>query len=388
MNFPFNAFHEVGVDAALLISLLIGFGFGFMLENGGFGSSKILAGIFYGKDWRVLKVMFSAIVTAMLGLYAVQGMGWIAMDQIAFRPTYLGGQVVGGLLLGFGFVTAGYCPGTSVVGIVSGKLDAVFAMFGMLIGIGVFEEAFSVFAGVRDWGDMGIVSLSDWMGISNGFIVLMVAAMAIGAFSVVGYFERKAKREVLPQRAYASVGVTVMGAALVAAIQFGGPGDARAMGVVEVNASAPSMEAVELAGLAVEGRSDYLIMDLRNADSIAIELPGAWNVDSATLINQRTCPDLPSDRRLILVDDNDLGKAREVAFALRSKGLDAVVLEGGASAWDSQVLQETGMAAAAQSYRMMMNGKSPILDGAAPPPVPKKNAAPPTRKGKKGGGCS
>jgi|FLOH01.1.fsa_nt_gi uncharacterized protein len=388
MNFPFNAFHEFGLDATLLISLMIGFGFGFMLENGGFGSSKVLAGIFYGKDWRVLKVMFSAIVTAMLGLYAVQGMGWIAMDQIAFRPTYLGGQVVGGLLLGFGFVTAGYCPGTSVVGIVSGKLDAVFAMFGMLIGIGVFEEAFSVFAGVRDWGDMGIVSLSDWMGISNGFIVLMVVAMAVGAFSVVGYFERKVKREALPRRAYASVGVTVMGAALVAVVQFIGPGDARAMGVVEVNASAPAIEAVELAELAVEGRSDYLIMDLRQVDSMAIELPGAWNVDAATLINQRTCPDLPSDRRLILVDDQDLGKAREVAFALRRKGLDAVVLEGGARAWDSQVLQETGMAAAAQSYRMMMNGKSPILDGAAPPPVPKENAAPPKREGKKGGGCS
>ncbi|MBC8403658.1 MAG: YeeE/YedE family protein, partial [Planctomycetes bacterium] len=113
MNFPFNAFTEMGIDATLLVSLFIGIGFGFMLEKGGFGSSKVLAGIFYGKDWRVLKVMFTAIVTAMLGLYASQGLGLVNMDLINFRPTFLGGQIVGGLLLGAGFVTAGYCPGTS-----------------------------------------------------------------------------------------------------------------------------------------------------------------------------------------------------------------------------------------------------------------------------------
>lgn len=387
MNFPFNAFHEIGLDATLLLSLLIGFGFGFMLENGGFGSSKILAGIFYGKDWRVLKVMFSAIVTAMLGLYAVQGMGWIAMDQIAFRPTYLGGQIVGGLLLGFGFVTAGYCPGTSVVGIVSGKLDAVFAMVGMLLGIGVFEEAYSTFAGVRDWGDMGIVSLSDWMGISNGYIVLMVVAMAVTAFSVVGYFERKSSKQALPKRAFASVGATVVGAALVAVVQFAGPGDARAMGVAELTPHAPTLEAVELAALTVEGRNDYLLIDLRAVDA-EVELPGAWSVEGETLTNQRTCPELPTDRRLIVVDANDQGHARKVAFALRQRGLDAVVLAGGVAAWSSEVLAEDANAAAAQSYRMMMFGGSPILDGAAPPPLPKKNAAPPSRKGKKDGGCS
>jgi hypothetical protein len=387
MNFPFNAFNEIGLDATLLLSLLIGFGFGFMLENGGFGSSKILAGIFYGKDWRVLKVMFSAIVTAMLGLYAVQGMGWIAMDQIAFRPTYLGGQIVGGLLLGFGFVTAGYCPGTSVVGIVSGKMDAVFAMIGMLLGIGIFEEAYSSFVGIRDWGDMGVVSLSDWMGISNGYIVLMVVAMAVAAFSVVGFFERKGTKQALPKRAFASVGATVVGAFLVAVVQFAGPGDARAMGGVEAGASAPSLQAPELASLCVEGRGDYLLVDLRIAGS-DIELPGAWNVGAGTLTNQRICPDLPDDRRLILVDGSDDGLAREVASDLRRRGLDAVVLNGGAEAWQEEVLAENASAPAAQSYRMMMFGGSPILDGAAPPPLPKKNAAPPSRKGKKDGGCS
>ncbi|MCP4094218.1 MAG: hypothetical protein GY747_12290 [Planctomycetes bacterium] len=193
------------------------------------------------------------------------------------------------------------------------KMDAVFAMVGMLLGIGIFEEAYSSFVGVRDWGDMGIVSLSDWMGISNGFIVLMVVAMAVAAFSVVGFFERKAAKQVLPKRAFVSVGATVTGAVLVAAVQFAGPGDARAMGVTELTAHAPSLEAVELASLAVEGRNDYLLIDLRPADS-AIELPGAWTVAATTLTDQRTCPDLPDDRRLIVVDDSDQGQAREVAF--------------------------------------------------------------------------
>ena len=121
MNFPLNAFHNFGIDGTLLISLLIGIGFGFSLERGGFGSSKILSGIFYGRDWRVLKVMFTAIVVAMLGLFLTDGAGFLVMDQVAYRSTYIWSQIVGGLILGVGFVTAGYCPGTSIVGAGSGK---------------------------------------------------------------------------------------------------------------------------------------------------------------------------------------------------------------------------------------------------------------------------
>ncbi len=389
MNFPLNAFHAIGLDATLLISLLIGVGFGFMLERGGFGSSKVLSGIFYARDWRVLKVMFTAIVTAMIGLYAAQGMGWVMMDQIAFRPTYLGGQVVGGLLLGIGFVTAGYCPGTSMVGLVSGKIDAAFVMLGILLGIGVFEEFFTTFVGLRDWGEMGRVSLSDWMGIPTGIVVLMVVAMALGAFALVGWLERQRQANLRPLRRWAGSGSAVAGAVLVAAVQFAGPGDARPMGPDPADASLSSTAITPqtLAAWMVEGDNGYLMIDLRSAVD-AVEFPQAWVMAAVQLTDLRQRPDLPTDRVLLLVDASDDGSAREVADVLRDSGMDARALAGGAKAWHRDILEAEDGGPAARALRMMSSGKSPLLDGSAPPPVPKVKTPPPTRAKKKGGDCS
>ena len=395
MNFPFNAFTEMGIDATLLVSLFIGIGFGFMLEKGGFGSSKVLAGIFYGKDWRVLKVMFTAIVTAMLGLYASQGLGLVNMDLINFRPTFLGGQIVGGLLLGAGFVTAGYCPGTSMVGLVSGKLDAAFVMLGILLGIGVFEEGYSYFVGLQDWGEMGRVSLSDWMGISTGWVVLMVVAMAVAAFTAVGWGERHfAKRPLrLPRTAMAGMSTAILGGLLVAAIQFAGPGDARAMDSAvspdntTLFAEEASVSAEELAGWIIEGRQDYFLIDLRGIDSAGI-IPGAWQTHADVLLNSRTRPVLPKDRPVVLIESHQPGEARAVARVLRELNFNAMVLNGGAQAWQVRILDPKANSPEANVYRMMMTGNSPLAEGAPPPPPPKKGAAPPAKKQKRGGGCS
>ncbi len=394
MNFPLNAFQELGVDASLLISLFIGIGFGFMLEKGGFGSSKILAGIFYGKDWRVLKVMFTAIVTAMLGLYAAQGLGWVHMDLVDFRPTYLGGQVIGGLLLGIGFVTAGYCPGTSMVGLVSGKIDAAFVMLGILLGIGVFEEGYAMFAGLRDWGEMGRVSLADWMGISAGWVVLMVVAMAVAAFTAVGWGERHfAKQPIrLPRKAMAAMSTAAVGGFLVAVIQFAGPGDARAMtSTAPVTESAlfageAVVEVEELAGWMIEGRNDFFLIDLRGEEADEV-VPGAWLTHADVLLNARTRPDLPTDRPLVLIGDGN-APVDHVGQVLRGLQLNALILNGGVKEWQRAILDESSTSETGKVYRMMMSGNSPLAEGAPPPPPRKKGAAPPAKKKQRGGGCS
>lgn len=383
MSFPLNAFQDLSLEMSLVLSVLIGIGFGFMLERGGFGSSRILAGIFYGRDWRVLKVMFSAIVTAMLGLYALQGLGLVVMEQVAFRPTYLGGQVVGGLLLGIGFVTAGYCPGTSVVGLVSGKIDALLVLVGVFLGIGFFEEMFSSFAAVRDWGSMGRIGLSDWLGVPTGVVVLAVAAMALMAFSVVGWFERRSSRARLTFTTMSSATALVVGGVLVAMVQFMGPGEARAM-TRPTDARAMGTAPEQLAAWVVEGRSDFLVLDLRPEGSQP-ELPGSWTVAAAVLLDQRQCPELPLDRPLLVVDLDGDGMAQEVTANLRTRGHQATFLDGGVGGWKARVLSEEGIAVEAASYRMMMEGSSPILDGAAPPPMPTKRAAPVKKKSKKGG---
>jgi len=347
----------------------------------------------------------------MLGLYAAQGLGWVHMDLVDFRPTYLGGQVIGGLLLGIGFVTAGYCPGTSMVGLVSGKLDAAFVMLGILLGIGVFEEGYTYFAGLRDWGEMGRVSLADWMGISTGWVVLMVVAMAVAAFTAVGWGERHfANKPIrIPGKAKAAMSTAAFGGLLVAVIQFAGPGNARAMTSLDA-ALAPfpkqsaEISVEELATWMIEGRSDYLLIDLRGEDASEI-VPGAWHTQASVLINARTRPELPLDRPVILIDagvgqnlgvDQNEGLSRvdgiadaaAVRSVLRELQINAQVLRGGSDQWQRVILNEKSTSSVGNVYRMMMSGNSPLAEGAPPPPPRKKGAAPPAKKKKRGGGCS
>ena len=94
----------LGTSRAFSLALLIGVGFGFVLERAGFSSSRRLAGVFYFTDMAVVKVMFSALITAMLGLSYLVAFGWIQLDRIFLMPTIYGAQIVGGLLFGVGFV--------------------------------------------------------------------------------------------------------------------------------------------------------------------------------------------------------------------------------------------------------------------------------------------
>ena len=107
----------LGSPAAFFLALLVGFGFGFALERAGFSSSRRLAGLFYFTDMAVVKVMFTALVTAMLGLSYMVAFGWIEMDRIFLMPTIYGAQIAGGLLFGVGFAMGAWCPGTAVAGI-------------------------------------------------------------------------------------------------------------------------------------------------------------------------------------------------------------------------------------------------------------------------------
>src|SRR5665648_333397 len=97
-------------STGFITALLIGMAFGFVLQRAGFGSSRRLAGVFYFKDMTVIKVMFTAVITAMLGLVLCQRFGWIALDSVYLLPTVYGAQVVGGLVFGVGFVMGGWCP--------------------------------------------------------------------------------------------------------------------------------------------------------------------------------------------------------------------------------------------------------------------------------------
>lgn len=194
MEGPLALSLNMGPGADAVAAIVCGTGFGFVLERAGFGRADNLASIFYGRDFRVMRVMFSAIVTAMIGLYLLDVTGLMPLGNIGIIPTHLVPQLVGGLLLGAGFIIGGYCPGTSVVGAVSGKLDAALFVVGILIGSTGFIVSYDAFAGLHDKGAWGRILLHEYFHIPSGVMVLAVALFAVSAFWATSKIEAAVRR--------------------------------------------------------------------------------------------------------------------------------------------------------------------------------------------------
>lgn len=189
MEGPLSVVLKFSHPVEMMISVVVGMGFGFALERGGFGRADNLVAVFYGRDFRVLRVMFSAIVTAMIGLYFLDVAGILPLSSIGIMETFLGAQIAGGLLLGAGFVVGGYCPGTSIVAGVSGKIDALLFMGGIVLGSGAYTLSAETMAPLADSGAKGKVLLHEWLHLPSGVAVLAVALLAVGAFVLAGRVE-------------------------------------------------------------------------------------------------------------------------------------------------------------------------------------------------------
>jgi uncharacterized membrane protein YedE/YeeE len=172
-------------------AVLSGFAFGYVLQRAGFGSSKKLAAQFYLKDMTVLKVMFSAIVTALLGLTVLRAVGVLDFEQLYVNPTFLGPQVAGGVIFGFGFVVGGYCPGTAVVAAAIGKVDAIAFLVGIGAGVLAYAGAFPMIERFAKSGSGERQFVSDWLHLSYGVTAILVTLMALGMFAGAEWIEKK-----------------------------------------------------------------------------------------------------------------------------------------------------------------------------------------------------
>lgn len=199
MNSPFYKFGYFGDEVSLIVAFVIGIGFGFFLERAGFGSSKKLAAQFYFYDMTVLKVMFTAIVTAMVGIFYLSWIGWMDLSMVYLNPTYIVPQTIGGLILGFGFVIGGYCPGTSCVGFATGRIDALVYIIGIFLGIFVFGEIYPLIKGFYNSTPMGQITLPQLLNIPYGLVVFLVIIMAVGAFILAEWGEGKFKKKEIEQ---------------------------------------------------------------------------------------------------------------------------------------------------------------------------------------------
>lgn len=181
---PWELGTELGEVASWIVYLMIGFAFGFILESAGFGDSRRLAAQFYWRDLTVLKVMFTAILVAAVLIFWATALGWLDYDEVWVNPTYVWPGILGGLIMGAGFVFGGFCPGTSLVGASTLKLDAIWFVAGTAVGILGFGESVSLFNDFWHSGNLGRLTLQDWLNLPIGVVILGLAGIGVLLFWV------------------------------------------------------------------------------------------------------------------------------------------------------------------------------------------------------------
>ncbi len=179
MTLPLSSSIEFSVGLDLAIAFVLGGGFGFALERAGFGSSRKLTAVFYLYDMAVVKVMFTAIVTAMAGIFVLSAAGVLDLAELYVEPTSLIAQGVGGLVFGAGFILGGYCPGTSIAAIATGRKDGMAFALGMLAGVLAYVE---LTPGIDGWikaNTQGEMTLPSVTGLSMGWFALAFLAVLL-----------------------------------------------------------------------------------------------------------------------------------------------------------------------------------------------------------------
>lgn len=184
----------------IISGLLLGAGFGFVLERAGFGNPNKLTGQFRLTDWSVFKVMFTAIVFAAVGLLVLEILGIVDVQNVFVPPAFLGAAALGGALVGAGFAIGGYCPGTSVVGLMSGRIDAAIFLIGLLLGTVLFAGIYPSIEELTTLGEFAKAdSLPEALNISTLSIDIAMVIAAVGVFLLGTWMEKKSKGPICSQ---------------------------------------------------------------------------------------------------------------------------------------------------------------------------------------------
>jgi uncharacterized membrane protein YedE/YeeE len=191
MTAPYFELGYFGARGALIAALLIGIAFGWCLESAGMGSARKLVGQFYLTDLTVFKVMFSALITAMLGLFWLGRLGVLDISRVYVPETYLLPQLVGGLVFGIGFALGGLCPGTSCVAAVTGRLDGAALVLGMWSGVLATGMLFRVIRVFYETTPRGAFTLPQLLHLPYGVVVLAIVMFALAGFRGAEWIEAR-----------------------------------------------------------------------------------------------------------------------------------------------------------------------------------------------------
>jgi len=342
--FPLEAI--LGKVGAHSVYLVIGIAFGWALEIAGFANSRKLAAQFYFKDMTVLKVMFTAIVTAMVLVFAASGLGLLDYARLWVNPTYLWPGIVGGLIMGVGFIIGGFCPGTSLVALATFKIDGLFFFIGTASGVFLFGETVDQYATFFNSSFMGRLTLPEVLGLSTGTVVFLVVLMALfmfwGAEKLEGIFGEEGKG---PRRPSHRPRFALAAGLLVAAVAVMGMGQPTAMERWEIMAeekqpllderqvyihpgellSLMNNDQIVLHMLDVRDESDFNLFHLADAKRVTLqELDGPRTLTLLTL---------PGNSVIVLMSNDEAVATEAWKILVAQNVINVYVLEGGINRW-------------------------------------------------------
>jgi rhodanese-related sulfurtransferase len=337
---PLTETGALDATGSLIAALAIGFAFGWCLERGGLGSAPKLAGQFYFTDLIVFKVMFSALVTAMLGAFWLDAFGLLDLSLVYVPETFVIPQAMGGALFGAGFLLAGLCPGTSCVAAAAGRIDGLAVIAGMLGGVLLFNLGYSQLEGLYNSTPLGAVMLSDLAGVPRGVMIAIVTAVALCAFVLAGrpfMTRRQSAAEARPDvgsrhRALAGVAAALALAAVALDLRTV---DASSL-AAEIEQERDHISAPDLAQLIIDRDRALRIFDLRSpAEFARMHIPSATSATLETLASER----LPRDATIVLYSEGG-AHAAQAWVLLRMRGHRRVFfLREGMFEWLTRVIE-------------------------------------------------
>jgi len=366
----------------LVVAGIVGTAFGFFLERSGFGSSKKLTAVFTLRDWDVYRVMFTALVTAMVGAQLFSAFGWMELGLLEVGTSYLGAMFVGGLVFGVGFYVGGFCPGTAVVAAVRGRLDAIVFLVGIVLGIYGFAAFFDG-AGQASWfqsfyapASATAMSLTEhplaWLlaigigiGVMVSFRYLYIVEQRYAMLTPAQLAAKQPRQQAVRPQTAKSTRI-VIGVAAAVAVVLGvsaiGSDEPEVLAIgsdrpvsVDVDADpVPAVDALSLVGwivsdahrIAEETPPNSHILDLRSeAGRNAIPIQGTLVVpegedrlETVMEVLDGLLNPVDKNKPLVIVDDYDSAVAAAIVVDLRVQGINAMLLDGGAAAWQAEVL--------------------------------------------------
>ncbi|PJA16623.1 MAG: sulfurtransferase [Elusimicrobia bacterium CG_4_10_14_0_2_um_filter_56_8] len=331
-----------------IAALLIGVLFGMVLEQAGFSSTRKLVGLFYGYDFTVLRVFFTAGVTAMLGVIALEHFGLLDLSLVYINPTFVWAAVAGGLIMGLGFVVGGFCPGTSFCAAAIGKTDAMVFIAGAFAGVLVFAEGYPLFESLYKAAPWGNPRIFETLGISQSMFAFLLVIVAMLAFWTVSIIENKVNGvKEKPVRftpyyiALASAGILLAGSAFI----FTGR---KASLLKTVNAPGfaqdyklETMTPDEFAYRLINDRENKLqIMDFRpEEERKKMNLPGATAYTLDNLFEKAPSRALLFRGKINVFAAEDELTERKMAIIAEKMGFKRIkVLQGGLNEFREQIL--------------------------------------------------